>query len=87
MYRLAGSDYQDHAKLQAHDTYITKADVSHGTLATASADKTIKLWHVEDKDSPNTLTPKSTLKGHKSWVWDIAFSADGAYLVSGTLNW
>jgi WD40 repeat protein len=26
---------------------------------------------------------EKTLKGHQRWVWDCAFSADSAYLVTG----
>jgi WD40 repeat protein len=37
-------------------------------LASGSWDNTIKLW-----DYIN-LTEISTLKGHESWVWSIAFS-------------
>ncbi len=27
------------------------------------------------------------LTGHQRWVWDCAFSADSAYLVTGTLSY
>lgn len=45
-------------------------------LASASDDKTIKLW--------NTATGQEirTLKGHSNWVWSLAFSPDGKILAS-----
>jgi G protein beta subunit-like protein len=48
-------------------------------LATASADHTVKLWNVKD------FSLAKTLSGHQRWVWDCAFSADSAYLVTGLL--
>ena len=47
-------------------------------LATCSADKTVKIWSTEE-DFKLVLT----LTGHQRWVWDCAFSADSAYLVTG----
>jgi len=81
---------------KAHDTYILRVllspDVKH--LATTAADHTAKIWEVNDLDS--LITPagqdplkeqkpfklESTLGGHQRWVWDCAFSADSAYLVT-----
>ena len=51
----------------------------HRTLATCSADHTVKLWSTEEYD----FTLLKTLTGHQKWVWDAAFSADSAYLVTG----
>ena len=48
-------------------------------LATASADRTIRIWNTRD------WTLERTLQGHQRWVWDCAFSADSAYIVSGPL--
>lgn len=49
-------------------------------LATTSADHTVKLWNVKDFSLIKTLT------GHQRWVWDCAFSADSAYLVTGKFS-
>jgi WD40 repeat protein/tetratricopeptide (TPR) repeat protein len=46
------------------------------TLASASADGTIKLW---DADRPGL---KRTLLGHRGWVYSAAFSADGSRVLS-----
>jgi WD40 repeat protein len=45
-------------------------------FASASDDKTIKLWN------PLTGQEIRTLQGHANWVWTIAFSPDGKILAS-----
>ena len=66
-------------KLQAHDpgSYVLKCLISPDgrLLATASSDKTVKLWNLQDG-----FTLERTLKGHTRWVWDCVFSVDaGTY--------
>lgn len=79
---------------KAHGQYITRVllspDVKH--LATCSADHTAKIWEVRDlekmlpvgEEAPKAkpFRLESTLTGHQRWVWDCAFSADSAYLVT-----
>lgn len=79
---------------RAHQQYITRVllspDVKH--LATCSADHTAKIWEVKDMDNTplsmgdeplaKSFRLESTLTGHQRWVWDCAFSADSAYLVT-----
>ena len=75
------------SKFSAHDAYVLKVLFSpHGsTLATASADKTIKLWSVAyDADDVASFELSQTLVGHKRWVWDCVFSADSAYIASAS---
>lgn len=81
---------------QAHSKYITRVllspdtkcvwqsdgverCLSHRHLATCSADHTIKIWSTANYE----YTLERTLTGHQRWVWDAAFSADSAYLVTG----
>ncbi|KAI1004936.1 Target of rapamycin complex subunit wat1 [Podosphaera aphanis] len=82
----------------AHGNYITRIllspDVKH--LATCSADHTAKIWEVTDLQAMSPCSNhstaestdskpfrlESTLTGHQRWVWDCAFSADSAYLVT-----
>jgi len=66
------------AKLEGHsDAVWAVAFAKDGSLATASADRKIKLWTAEGKE-------EGTLDGHKDWVSDIAFSPDGATLASAS---
>ena len=81
-------------KFQAHTKYLTRAllspDVKH--LATCSADTVIKIWDTSISipemkaagESGESLKLEKELKGHQRWVWDCAFSADSAYLVSAS---
>lgn len=67
-------------EIQAHDDYLLKCVVSPdlNSIATTSADKTIKLW------STVTWELERTLAHHQRWVWDATFSADSLYLVSAS---
>jgi WD40 repeat protein len=64
------------AKLEGHADAVWAVSWSKdGSLATASADRKIKLWSSEGKE-------EATLEGHKDWVSDVAFSQDGTQLAS-----
>ncbi|KAJ6787683.1 hypothetical protein PWT90_09648 [Aphanocladium album] len=73
----------------AHKEYITRILLSPDVkkLATCSADHTAKIWEIKESASrpgeqPRALPLEATLTGHQRWVWDCAFSADSAYLVT-----
>eukprot|EP00937_MAST-01D_sp_MAST-1D-sp2_P004918 g4918.t1 len=76
----SAKDYEPVKKFRAHEAYVLRCvlspDVSY--LATASADKTVKLWNVPD------FSLAKTLQDHQRWVWDCVFSADSSYLVTGS---
>lgn len=85
---------------QAHSAYITRVllspDVRH--LATCSADHNARIWSVDPaamqmgKASENlsqgrkdgAFPLETSLDSHQRWVWDCAFSADSAYLVTAS---
>jgi len=48
------------------------------TIASASADRTIKLWNLEDRKLLDTF------RGHDNNVLDISFSADGKIIASAS---
>ena len=51
---------------------------TNGLLASASNDRTIKIWNIDEPD----MTP-ITLEGHTLWVRSVAFYPDGKQLISG----
>ncbi|KAK3307995.1 WD40-repeat-containing domain protein [Chaetomium strumarium] len=74
----------------AHKEYITRILLSPDVkkLATCSSDHTAKIWQVTEMEpvgpdtEPRAFPLEATLTGHQRWVWDCAFSADSAYLVT-----
>ena len=74
----------DPRRPRAYDDGALGAGVRHrlqprwALLATGSQDKTIKLWDAA------TGTLVRTLEPHGSWIRSVAFSPDGARLVSGS---
>ncbi len=68
--------------LAAHDQCIAAIAVSPDgkRFASASFDRTIKLWHLD------TGTLLGTLRGHLEPVLSLAFSPDGAILVSSSID-
>ena len=71
-----------YTSLEGHTDSVTRIAFSpnSATLASASQDRTIRLWDVA------TSTHKHTLTGHGSHIYSIAFSPDGLTLASGSEN-
>ncbi len=67
-------------RFAAHSKYLLRCLLSPDvrSLATCSADTTVKIWNTEG------WTLDKQLHGHQRWVWDCAFSADSAYLVTAS---
>lgn len=51
------------------------------TIASGSADRTVKLWKL------NSTVPRSTLAGHSSLIDAVAFSPDGQIIASGSWDY
>ncbi|ORY59903.1 WD40-repeat-containing domain protein [Leucosporidium creatinivorum] len=93
---LTFTSLQPKTKFQAHSRYLIKVLVSPDTknIATCSADTTIKIWSAANStpatggkgtvDASSAYTLDKVLQGHQRWVWDMAYSADSAYLVSAS---
>ncbi|KAM0792009.1 hypothetical protein ACM66B_007120 [Microbotryomycetes sp. NB124-2] len=91
---------QPRTKFQAHSRYLIRVLVSPDTknIATCSADTTIKIWSPAASSTTamngggsRSAVPDNSgyvldkvLQGHQRWVWDMAYSADSAYLVSAS---
>jgi len=54
------------------------------TLASASADQTVRLWDVTNPVMPMSLG--EPLTGHSNFVWSVAFSPDGKTLASASAD-
>ncbi|KAG7637014.1 Non-functional target of rapamycin complex subunit LST8-2 [Arabidopsis thaliana] len=78
--RQTMTEFEPLHKLQAHNNHILKCLLSPGNkyLATASSDKTVKIWNLDGFKLEKVLT------GHERWVWDCDFSMDGEYLVTAS---
>ncbi|MDJ0461511.1 AAA family ATPase [Streptomyces sp. H27-C3] len=62
--------------------YLTSFSPSGRLLATASYDRTVRLWDVAGPSHPKQLG--KPLTGHKSWVSSAVFSPDGSTLASAS---
>ena len=67
--------------LTGHSSYVYSVAFSPDgkTLASASADQTIKLWNLEGQ-------LLHTLTGHSQLVYSVAFSPDGKTLASASAD-
>ncbi|QQC90522.1 WD40 repeat domain-containing protein [Streptomyces alfalfae] len=62
--------------------YLTTFSPNGRFLATASYDRTVRLWDVSDRSRPKPLG--KPLTGHKSWVSSAVFSPDGDTLATAS---
>ena len=78
----------DVAILEGHENIITKLRFTKdGTkLASASADKTARVWSIKYLGGKIYGELDKTLSGHEGQVYDVAFSPNGGKLVSSSYD-
>jgi WD40 repeat protein len=72
-------------EMQAHSAWVwgMAASPNGELLATASADRTVKLWTVgRDASGAPQLSLQTTLTGHTETAWGVVFAPDGRTLAS-----
>ncbi|EGR31442.1 WD40 repeat protein [Ichthyophthirius multifiliis] len=73
---------QEYLILKKTKQNVNKIKNKKRQLVTCSADKTIKLWSLNEQSKKFEF--KTTLYGHSKWVWDVAYGCDSSYLLSGS---
>ena len=76
-YILAVADGKVLHVLEGHEEELAAVGASQSLVATAGLDKKILLWN------PDTGAQVGQLEGHLVGILHLAFSHDGAYLISG----
>jgi len=74
-------EVRERNRLTGHEGAVLSVSFSPDgqTIATASADKTVKLWNRSGKEL-------GTLKGHQHWIYDISFSPDGQTIATASVD-
>ena len=79
--RLFGPDGKETQNILAHDATVTAVITADGKTAySASTDRSIKSWNIEDGAKSNTF------EGHSQEVTCLALSPDGRVLASGSVD-
>lgn len=83
VWRIHEGSFHPLTRISAHaPSYITKVLMSPNMtyLATAGADGKIRVWLVAPGKDWSCY---KVLEGHSRWVWDLTWSSDSSYIVSG----
>lgn len=90
----SSSAYRLVSTFRAHNHYITRITFTPDgqSLCTCSADGTCRLFAIPatsnhrqpEQEERHYYGLERTLSGHQRWVWDCAFSADSAYIITAS---
>jgi len=75
--------------LRGHNDWVTQIATNplyKNMLVSASRDKTIIVWNLDESGSVLTGKPLKSLHGHGHFVSDVVMSSDGQYALSGSCD-
>lgn len=79
--RLWNAKGEEQGVLEGHKDWVTGLAINKdGVIASASQDRTAKLWSLAEKKELHTFP------GYNSSVWSVAYSVDGQLLATGSHN-
>lgn len=80
-YKIDGSSFTEHYRLQAHNEATLRCCISPNSelFATSAADNTAKIWQLSTGDLKQSLVASES----RDWIWDIAFTPDSLQLCTG----
>jgi len=81
---VRGFDNQSIQNLHGGEVTSVAFSPDEKTLATASQDRTVRIWNFDFDDHAFLKEAKLTLTGHTDWVWDVTFSPTGLTLASAS---
>jgi len=91
--KLANKPVNQRIELVGHEDTILRVAFSHPHsdksvrwLATASADKTVRLWDLATILSPQQPQPYRIFRTHEGWVRNLAFTADNQWLLTASAD-
>jgi len=84
---MTGEQMKLEGALRGHTGWVTQIatnPVYKNVLISASRDKSIIIWNLDDGGSVLTGKPVKSLHGHGHFVSDVVMSSDGQYALSGS---
>jgi len=84
---MTGEKMKLEGALRGHTGWVTQIatnPVYKNVLISASRDKSIIIWNLDDGGSVLTGKPVKSLHGHGHFVSDVVMSSDGQYALSGS---
>jgi guanine nucleotide-binding protein subunit beta-2-like 1 protein len=84
---MTGEQMKLEGSLRGHTGWVTQISASplyRNMIISASRDKTIIVWNLEESSGALSGKPVKSLHGHGHFVSDVVMSSDGMYALSGS---